>query len=215
MNILNPQILLEIVFGTIIFLHIAKKNFGASLAYGFQSLAITALFFKFFLETGSMAVFFIALLLFIVKVIIAPRYFIRLMDKHALVFSASTYLNTPLTLIVIAVLTFVAYSSKFIPLSNLVPANQSLLLLALSSMFVSLFLIINRKGVLSQIIGVLSFENSVVAFAFFAKLEQSPMFQVGIIFDLFVWLVIATVFISMIYKHFGTLDTTLMKNLKD
>lgn len=215
MNILNPQILVEIVFGTIIFLHIAKKNFGASLAYGFQSLAITALLLKSFLETGSMALLFIALLLFIVKVIIAPWYFIKLIRKHNLTFSVSTYLNTPSTLIVIVILTFIAHSSKFTPLSSLALANQSLLLLPLSSMFVSLFLIINRKGALSQIIGILSLENSIVAFAFFAKLEQSLMFQIGIIFDFFVWLIIATVFVSMIYKHFGTLDTTLIKNLKD
>jgi hydrogenase-4 component E len=127
----------------------------------------------------------------------------------------SNYINTPLTLIIVAALTAIAHSSLFTPLVNIVPGNQELLSLALSAIFISLFLIVNRKGALSQIVGVLSLENSIVAFAFFAGLEQAPSLQLGIIFDISAWVVIATVFMSMIYKHFGSLDVTEMKSLKD
>ena len=82
-------------------------------------------------------------------------------------------------------------------------------------MFLSLFLIINRKSALSQIVGILSLENSIVAFAIFAGLEQSLSLQIGILFDISVWLIIATVFMSMMYTHFGSLDVTDMKKLKD
>ena len=215
MNILNLQFLLEIVFGTVIFLHITKKNFGAALSYSLQSLAITIILFNSFVETGNMPLLFIALLIFIVKVIIAPVFFIKLIRQHALMFSVSTYLNTPLTLIIIATLTFVAHSPKFAPLTGIIPANQALLSLALASMFLSLFLTINRKGALSQIIGILSLENSIVAFTIFAGLEQSLMLQLGIMVNIFIWLIIATIFISMIYRHFGTLNVTTMNNLKD
>ena len=215
MNILNLQFLLEIVFGTVIFLHITKKNFGAALSYSLQSLAITIILFNSFVETGNTTLLFIALLIFIVKVIIAPVFFIKLIRQHALMFSVSTYLNTPLTLIIIVTLTFVAHSTKFAPLTGIIPANQALLSLALASMFLSLFLIINRKGALSQIIGILSLENSIVAFTIFAGLEQSLMLQLGIMFNIFIWLIIATIFISMIYRHFGTLNVTTMNNLKD
>ena len=121
----------------------------------------------------------------------------------------------PLTLIAVAAIAAAAHSRVFGPLVNSVPANQRLLSLALSSLFISLFLIVNRKGALSQIIGILSLENSILVFAFFAGLEQSPALQIGILFDIFVWLIIATVFISMLYKHFGSLDVTKMKHLKD
>ena len=132
MNILNLQFLLEIVFGTIIFLHITKKNFEAALSYGLQSLMISVMLFSSFFETSNVSLLFIALLIFIVKVIIAPVFFIKLIRQHALMFSVSTYLNTPLTLIIIATLTFVAHSQKFAPLTGIIPANQALLSLALS-----------------------------------------------------------------------------------
>lgn len=215
MNISLLQSLIEIVFLTIVFLHIAKKNITAVLAYEIQSLAIVAILFYSFFETKSFPLLFVALLALTVKGILAPIFFVKLIKKHELTFLVSTYVNTPLTLIIIAVLTAVANSDTFAPLTNIIPANQILLSFALSTMILSLFLIVNRKGALSQIIGILSLENTIVAFTIFAGLEQSASLQIGIIFDIFVWLIIATVFVSMIYKHFGSLDVTSMKTLKD
>lgn len=215
MNNLTLQFLLQVFLGTIIFLHLTRKNFDAALAFALQSLMIAIVFFNSFLETGNIYLGIMVLLTIAVKVVLAPRYFIQLIQKHKLTFSVTTHLNIPLTLIIIALLTFLAGSQKFAPLTGIFPANQALLSLALSSIFLSIFLLINRKGALSQIIGVLSLENSVVAFIIFAGLEQSPLLQIGVIFNLFIWLVIAVVFVSMIYKHFGSLDATMMNKLKD
>lgn len=215
MHISFLQLLLGIVFLTIVYLNITKKNFEAVLAYSVQSFVIVVVLLNSFFETGSFGLLLIILLTLFVKVIVAPVFFVRLIQKHELTFSASTYLNTPLALIIVAGLTAVANSQKFTPLTGIIPANQALLAFALSSIFLSLFLIINRKGGLSQIIGILSLENSIVVFAIFAGLEQSATLQFGIIFDIFVWLAIATVFISMIYKHFGSLDVTSMRHLRD
>ncbi len=215
MSIMALRLLLGIIFLTVVFLHLTKKNSGAVIAYSVQSLAIVLVLFNSFLETGRVSLLFVTLLAFVVKVILAPLFFVRLIKKNGLRFSVSTYLNIPLTLIIIAAITAMAHSQKLAPLVNIVPANHALLSLALSAMFLSLGLIINRKGALSQIIGILSFENSIIVFAVFAGLEQSPALQAGIMFDLFVWLVIATVFMSMIYRHFGSLDVTSMRHLKD
>ena len=93
--------------------------------------------------------------------------------------------------------------------------NEHTLLLAVAMMLISVFLIINRKGALSQMIGVLSLENGIVSFACLAGLEQTPGLQLGIIFDILVWVIIATVFASMVYKQYGSLDVTAMTHLKE
>lgn len=215
MNILFLQFLVGIIFLTLVFLHLTKKNFLATIAYSLQSLAITIILFNSFLETDNFYLLLVVLLSLIIKVIVAPIFFTNLIKKHALAFSVSTYLSTPLTLIIISILTFIAYSNKFLPLTSIIPSNQVLLSIALSAIFMSLFLIINRKGALSQIIGILSLENSILSFIIFAGLEQSPGLQMGVIFNMFIWIIIASVFISMLYKHFGTLNVASMKNLKD
>jgi hydrogenase-4 membrane subunit HyfE len=74
---------------------------------------------------------------------------------------------------------------------------------------------VNRKGTLSQMVGVLSLENSIVVFALLASLEQSAVLQTGIIFDVCVWMIIAIVLVSMVYRHTQSFDTTNMKKLRD
>lgn len=215
MNILLAQSLLAILFLTIIYLHSAKKNFGAAIAYGVQSLIIVLFVVGSFFETGRASLLFLGLIILTIKVVVAPIFFSRLIKKHKLYYSVSTYLNTPMTLIVVAILTAVAYSPTFVPLTNIVADARPLLQLSLAAIFLSLLLIVNRKGALSQIIGILSLENSIVAFAVFAGLEQSFSLQIGILFDILVWLMVATVFMSMMYKHFGSLNVTAMSHLKE
>lgn len=209
------QFLLTLFFITIVFFHIAKKNFGVAITYGIQSFLIVVLLVGAFFETGASSLLLIAALVLIIKVVLAPLFVIKLIKKHELKFLVSTYVNLPLTLIIVAALTVIAHSRIFTSLVIIIPANQQQLSMALSALLISFFLIINRKGALSQIIGILSLENSIVVFAFFAGLEQTAALQIGIIFDIVVWLIIATVFISMIYKHFGSLDVTEMRSLKD
>ncbi len=215
MSILFLQFILGIDFLTLVFLHLTKKNFSAIVAYAIQSLVIATVLFNSFWESKNIYLLFVVLLVVVIKIILAPMFFNRLIKKHALAFSASTYLNAPLTLIVIAILTFVAQSKKLAPLTSIVPGNKIVLVIVLSTIFISLFLIVNRKGALSQIIGVLSLENNIVAFVAFAGLEQSPGLQAGVIFDMTIWIIISTVFASMIYEHFGSHDVTAMKKLKD
>jgi len=215
MSILLLQFLVGTIFLTLIFLHLTKKNFGAIFAYGLQSLAISLILLNSFLETKSSLLLLVVLSTFCVKVVFAPMFFAKLIKKHGLIFSEKTYLKTPFTLVVITILTLVAHSKNLLSLTNIIPAHHALLALSLSLILLSVFLIINHREALTQAIGVLSLENSIVAFAVFAGLEQIPTLQFGILFDILIWLVIAAVFVSMIYRHFGSLDTSLMKHLKD
>ena len=93
--------------------------------------------------------------------------------------------------------------------------NHQYVVIALWLVFASVLLMANRKGALSQATGVLSLENSIVVFGIFTGLEQSAMLQMGVLFDVFVWLVIAMVMVSLVYKHTGSLDVTKMKDLRD
>lgn len=208
-------ILIITIFLTTVFLHLTKKNFAAVALYGLQSLAVSVLIFDSFLKEGVKILFLIFLLTLGLKVVAAPLFFSRLINKHRLTFSASTYLSLPLTLIAVAVLTILTQSRILSALSSISEGSRIYLSLALAVILISIFLIVNRKGVISQMIGILSLENGIVTFMIFAGLGQLPGLEIGIIFNLFIWIMIAVAFISMIYKQFGSLDVTTMKILKD
>ena len=196
-------------------MHLAKKNSTVVWLYVLQSAAVVFLLIASSLAELSLLLVVALIATIVIKLFVAPNFFLKLITRHQLVFSATTYLNTPLTLFCLAAI--VAFIQSFLrtPLTIFTQIDTSLLIIAVSAIFSSFFLIVNRKGALSQMIGILSAENSIVAFAIFAGLEQSPSLQLGIMFDLLVWILIASIFASMIYKQFGTLDVSEMRHLTE
>jgi hydrogenase-4 component E len=203
------------LFLTVVSMHLTRKNSSHIMLYTAQSLVISAALFQSSFLDFSPMLMLVALITLAVKVILAPYFFFGLIKKHRLQYSVSTHLNGPLTFIVLAALTAFSFSHLFQPLAILAPGNEKTLFLAMAMMFISLFLIINRKGALSQMTGILSMENAIVSFAYVAGLESTVGPKIGILFDILVWVVIATVFASMIYKHFGSLDVSGMNQLRE
>ncbi len=203
------------IFLSVVFLHLTKKNTSAILLYILQSCAVAALLSLSLIEHFSFISVVAILATITVKIVLAPTFLWQLIRTHQLRFSSSTYLNNPLTLLVLALFVALTFSRLFAPLGNLSPENPTLVLLVVASLLSSLFLLINRKGAISQMLGVLSIENSIVAFALFTGLEQGPALQLGITFNILLWVSVATIFISMLYRQFGSLDVTLMKNLSE
>jgi hydrogenase-4 component E len=219
MNQLAPQVLLAlatIVFAASVFLHLTRKNSTAVSLYIAQSSAIACLLISASFERLSPLLALAIVSTLAVKLIIAPFFFFRLIRRHQLKFSASTYLNMPLTLATIAALVALVQTDIFRPLASLAVTGQTALMTTpIATMLISLFMMINRKSALSQMIGILSLENGIVAFAMFAGLEQSPALQLGITFNILIWIMIATVFATRIHRQFGSLDVTVMKELTE
>ena len=213
-----PHILLfleTVIFAVAVFLHLTKKNISAVRLYMAQSAAVSLLLLLSSFDKASILLVLAIIFTVAVKTIIAPYFFLGLIKRHRLKFTVSTYLNTPITLLVIAALVAITQMDFFRPLTFLAPGGRNLLLLPIATILISLFLIINRKGALSQMLGTLSLENSIVSFALFAGLEQNAGLQLGITFNILIWIIIATVFASMIYRQFGSLDVTAMKKLTE
>jgi hydrogenase-4 component E len=218
MSHLNQQTLLvlaTVIFSAAVLLHLTKKNTSAVRLYLVQSSAIAVLLISSLFDRLSPLLILAIVATVAVKIVVAPYFFYGLIRKHELKFSVSTYLNTPVTLAMIAGILALTQSDFFTPLAVLASSGEKMLRLAFATILISLFLSINRRGALSQVLGILSLENGIVAFALFAGLEQSPGFQLGITFNILIWVIIATAFASMIFSKFGSLDVTTMKKLKD
>lgn len=203
------------MFISVIFMHLAKRSSWAIELYTIQSILIVLLLATALIHEFSWLLVIATLVIFIVKVIIAPLFFTQLIRRHEVKFSASTYLNGPMTIVALAMFTAFTHARFFQPLTILIPIHADAILLTVSMMLISVFLIINRKGALSQMVGILSLENAIVAFAAVTGLEQTPSLQLGVVFDIFIWINIATVFANMIYLKFGSLDVSSMTHLTE
>jgi len=203
-----------IIFLSTVVMNTAKKNTSLVVMYCIQSIALAAILIIDAIQENTPVLILITLLMLLIKVIIAPQIFFRFIRAYKENFSASTYLNVPMTLGMIILLTMFAQSAIFTPLLSFITHISQFRMLVLGSILISLFLTINRKGALSLIIGVLSLENSVFALGTFLGVREAASLEIGILFDILFWVIIASVFIRMLYRHYGTLDVTELKLLQ-
>lgn len=208
------EVCITVLCLTTVALHLARKNRNEAMLYAVQSLAVVALLaYPLFIQFSA-SLLAVAALTLLVKVVAAPIFFMRLVRRHDIKLTSKTYANVPTTIGLIVLILVLAASGIFAPITNIVPESRDFLVYALAAIFISLLLMINRRGALSQIVGVLSLENGIVAFAVLAGLEQSAVLQAGIMFDITMWLVVAVTMVSLVYRHHGSLDIAKLKRLK-
>ncbi|MEK7122406.1 MAG: hypothetical protein AAB855_00960 [Patescibacteria group bacterium] len=166
-------VLESLIFLLAVFLHLSKKNKTLIVIYSLQSLALIALLVGIGIVEDAQGLLLAAGLTFVTKVVLAPIIFTRAIKHLDDRILTGSYLSTPLTLIVVLILLLLAYSDAFAPLAALSAHGSDIVHLAFAGIIVSLFLTINRKGIVHQIIGVLSMENGIVALASIIGLEQT------------------------------------------
>src|SRR3989344_3361477 len=196
-------------------MHVVHQERMLLLLYVIQSLSVTGVLGALAWHDRLPGLFLASLITLLVKGIAAPTMLSRLLARHTLRPTASRYLNLPLTLLVLILLISFAHAAPLAPLAALARSAPRAPALLLGSFFVSLFLLINRRGVLSPVIGMLSLENSVIALGALLGVEQAVGLELGIAFDIILWVSIAAFMVSLIQRHFGTLDSTALRHLSE
>lgn len=215
-NIISFTALLQVaLFATTLLIGFIRHKEQLVWAYAFQSLLVAVALVELGWHEFSPVLAIIVLLTVLVKCIVTPVVLTKLMRKHKLTFTAPAHVNMPIMLCVVFVLTL-SIRFAFGPLLGQMGGDVGgALYLAVSGFFVSLFFAINRKGAFSQIIGILSAENCLVAFAALMNIHANIWLELGIMADVFAWILIASTFVSIVSKHFGTIDVSTMKQLAE
>lgn len=192
-----------LVFLIALLMNLVRKNTTLITLYLLQSLAAVLALATLASAEGAVGLLYAALLTLAVKVIMAPWFLFRLIRRYSARFSAASYLSMPLTLIVLAASTGFAY----IVSHSLPGEHASAVPVLLSAIFCAFFLMVNRRGALAVVVGVLALENGVVLLAAMLGAAHTFALEFTVAFDIAVWVVIASVFLSMLHREFGMADT--------
>jgi len=203
-----------ITFLMVIIMNVVKKNTIRVYAYFFQSLALVMLLSIQSFQQKSIELFIVTMVLFVVKTVAAPIMFMRIVRRSKLNISTSTFLNVPMTLGVLVLLCLFANSEVFSPLRVLLSQWSNISVFLIGGIFMSFFLTFNKKSALSQLIGVLSLENCIFVISRFLNIHELLFLEIGLLFDVLFWIIVGSIFATMIYKHYGTFDITRMQALK-
>lgn len=192
------------VFLLALCMNLVRKNTTLISLYLMQAVTTAVALLALGASEHATGLFYAAFLTLAVKAVMAPIFLFRLIRKYSSHFSAASYLSGPLTLVLLAIMTGFAYSvsARFAGAGS---ASQIPLLFA--AIFSAFVLMVNRRGALSAVIGVLALESGVVLLSATLGTAHTFALEFTIAFDIAVWIAIASAFLGMLYREFGMADT--------
>lgn len=183
-------------------MNLVRKNTTLVMLYLLQSLLVAASLVALSGTEHAEGLFFAGILTFAIKAVMAPGFLLSLIRRYSAHFSETSYLSLPLILIALAAITAFSY---YLVAPSFAGEGQGVALL-IASIFTAMFLMVNRRGALAAVVGVLALENGIVLLASTLGVTHSIGLEFAIAFDIALWIAIASGFLTMMYRQFGTLE---------
>ncbi len=210
---ISGAILLIATFGII-----ATRGFMDWLnAYRYQSIVLGGVTAIIGYVTGIWEIYVAAGLTLVIKSIIIPKVLTYVTRKLEIEFKLETnpYLSIRSSVIISALLVALSYFLiQQIPFKSDQIVN-AYLPVSMAQFFIGLFVLVNRRTVLSQVVGLLIIENGLFLFAMALTHGVSLLIEIGIFVDILVGILISSILLFRISRTFDSLDVGKLENLRD
>ncbi|MHB1508742.1 MAG: hydrogenase [Acidimicrobiales bacterium] len=182
--------------------------------YAFQSLVVTVLAIVVAATRDIPALYVLAALSFLLKVVIVPKIILRLLSHSEVALAGSSALGVAtMTLIAIAVSIFGFFSIGALHVHSTALPSAALAI-SVAAVLVSFVLIILRSDVVSQAVGFFSLENGVSVASLVVASGLPLIVDVAFLFDLLVAVVVFGVLMRVHHARSKTLSTDSLDQLK-
>ena len=155
-----------------------------------------------------------ALLTLVLKTIVIPHVFFRIIRRLGIRKEVESYINIPFSLLLAVLLVFVSFYVtgdgkilKPVAFSEFIP-------LAVSTVFFGMLMMTTRKKAINQVLGLLLIENGLFLMAITMTFGMPLLVEMGIFFDVLVAVMIMGIFVFKIRDAFESIDADDMTVLK-
>jgi hydrogenase-4 component E len=182
--------------------------------FRWQSAAIAVLFGVIGYLGASPELYGVAIVFFLLKVVVIPRYLEQLAQRVQAEREAHPYVNVPTSLILAGLLVLLAYyvTRPLVAVSAL--PTRAGLPLAMAAIFVGLFAILTRRKALSQIVGFLVLENGIALLAVLGTFGIPLIIELGVFLDVLMGFLVMQVLFYHIQGTFESIDVDRLNRLK-
>jgi hydrogenase-4 component E len=160
------------------------------------------------------ALYFVAALLFGLKVVAIPMLLRRMERQFGGERESHPYVNAAASVLIAALLVLVAYSATRPLVATSQLPTRGGIPLAMALVFVSLFVIVSRKKAISQIVGFLMLENGIALLAVLATYGIPLIVELGVSLDALMGFLVMQVFVYHIHQTFESIDVEQLNRLK-
>lgn len=149
----------------------------------------------------------------IFKALAVPLFIRYLIKRNNITREAEPYLPNFISLIIVTLIIVATIMlSSTVDEENL---DKTYFVVALSTLFTGLYLIVSRKKIITHVIGYLIIENGVFVLALAVGNEMPMLVNLGIMLDIFASVLILGVFFNKIGDVLRNPDVNVLRNLKD
>lgn len=203
-------LLLLTAFATVAARHIN----GAIGIYAIQSfaLAMVAVVVGYF--TGSSDLYIVAVLTVIVKCRAIAWILRNVTNRLHLQREARPYLTIPVSLLICALLTLLAFFTSPAVVAPGTFLNEPPLAISIAMVLIGLFLLSSRRHAVIQVIGLLTIENGLFSGAIAIAYGMPLIVEFGILFDILIAVIVMSLLVTLIQRELITADTANLQRLK-
>jgi hydrogenase-4 component E len=191
-----------------------KALFTAIRLFGVQSLFLGIVAATIASASGRPALLVTAALTIALKTVLIPWFLMRTIDRIGIHREIEPVLNVPVSLLVCVGLTVVGYRVSTGFPEGARGVSHHLIGVALSMVFIGLFVMVTRKKAITQILALLTVENAVFLVAVGVTSGMPLVVELGISFDVILAVLILGVLVQRIVDRFESMDVSRLSKLK-
>lgn len=192
-----------------------KALFTAIRLYALQSILLGAVAIAMGAAASRADLFASAALTIVLKGIVIPWFLMRVIDRIGIHREIEPLLNVPSSLLVCLGLTVAGYRVGTGLTEDPQGAAHHVVGVSLSMLLMGLFLMVTRRKAVSQILALLTVENSVFLVALGAARRGMPLVvELGISFDVLLAVAVLGILVRRIVDRFESMDVSRLSKLK-
>ena len=183
--------------------------------YAIQSLALGLVAAAIAYFTNSPQIYIVALLTIAIKALVIPRMLTYIMETIHVEREVELLISVPASLLASGGLAILAYFITEPIILHGAAISRNCLAISIAVVLIGFLLMITRRKALTQIIGLMVMENGLFLAAIALTYGMPMIVEIGVFFDILVGALIMGVFAFRINRTFETVDTGILRRLRD
>ena len=207
------NVLLIIFTISLLYLGIAHRLRTYIKILAFQGILLFGISFIQLIEINALNLTFVLLETVVFKTLAIPLFLNYVMKRNRITRDAEPFLPNFISLIIITLIIIITFI-----LSNAIAdtgVSKIYFVVALSTLFTGLYIIVTRNKIITHVMGYLVIENGVFILSLAVGNEMPMLVNLGILLDIFASIFLLGIFVNRIGDVLKDVDVDQLKNLRD
>jgi hydrogenase-4 component E len=198
---------------TLFYMSIANRMLTYIKVLAFQGLLLFVVVFIQLNEINTLNLVLILLETIVFKSLAVPLFLNYILKRNKIIREAEPYLPNFVSLIITTLI--IVFTILLVNSINDPKLDKIFFIVALSTLFTGIYIIISRRKILTHVMGYMVIENGVFILSLAVGNEMTMLVNIGIMLDIFVSVLVLGMFINRIGNTFEEMSVDNLMNLKD